>query len=267
MIMLRPLRRLVRDFLPARDTPRIVFFHLAKCGGTSINHAIRQGLYAKYPFRNIPIFHLDTFASRRAAEVLGVNEVQHREQLLVYALGLDHLAMLSGHFTLGDAVKRRKTDSDLFITLIREPHKRFLSLYNYNRYKLGDRSVSIDIELEEWLDTKEAFLAATSLTRTFCGDVDFASQQSSGTNVDWESAVSDAVRNLMDFDVVGDLRNIEVFRDKLNKCSGLNVKVGHRMKSPNPGYTQFQGLPSIVQDKINYLCRFDNKVYRGIFGY
>lgn len=263
-------RRLARQMLdrlaPRGREPRIVFFHVPKCGGTSVEHALIDAIERRQPLRRTNMFHLDPHASRVAAERAGLPLEQHREHVLLYVLGLRNLAYVGGHFPVSQRALALKAPGDVFVTVLRHPYGRFLSNYYYNRFKTGDRAhFGIEQDLEDWLGTEEARYAAAALVRAFAGDRRLWSDRPSQASDDlWRSGVEAAVETVRQFDVVGDIGDLGAFAEALKHRAGLRIAIEHRMKSPRRDYTPFAEQPAHIRAAIADLCRHDVAIYEAV---
>lgn len=95
------------------DQPILVFVHIPKTAGTTLRVIAEQ----QYPMDEIlPLYGCDIEQARAVLSALGQSQV-------------DHLAMIRGHFAYGihEVIDRPVR----YITLLRRPVPRVLSLYNY----------------------------------------------------------------------------------------------------------------------------------------
>jgi hypothetical protein len=264
-------KRILKKFFSVPDLPRIVFFHVPKCGGTSIHDAIKDGLKKKYGLRRVPLFHLDTHASHLAAEAFGTDREEHREQLLLYNLGLPHLALVDGHFPFSRRVLKMKNANDVFITVLRHPYSRLLSDYYYSRYKThrqDDRArLAIEADIDGWLASADASYMATHLVRFFSGSLDFHRCPIDAVPPELMSqAAGQAIRNLETFDVVGDVKDLDTFARRLRERTGVDVRIGHRLSSPKSRYPAFEDQPEPVRRRVSELCAPDLRIYEAVLG-
>ena len=110
----------------------VVFLHVMKCGGTSVRAGLAEGLAGQ---RHGPgVFELDGDAAKYAAAGNDQDNWRFRDALLPYVLTALEPAIVLGHFRYRDRYKDL-LDRSHFVTVMREPVDRLVSLYRYRRYK------------------------------------------------------------------------------------------------------------------------------------
>ena len=151
---------------------KICYIHVAKCGGTSINHAIKKHygfLYRK--LRKKYVYHLHAGAALKGSEIFNENLFSYREKLLIYFLSLRSAEFVSGHFAFSDLAMSHFKDEWNFITILRHPVDRWFSHYFYNRYK-KDNHFKSNLSLEEYIDSEDGQSLGSFYHRLFQGRCD-----------------------------------------------------------------------------------------------
>ena len=257
--------------MPAPVAPkgRPVFIHIPKCGGTSVDLAIRDALRVGVSGRINPI------AARRACQAfLGVLDPplffqlypSYQQVLLLYHLECGY-PYVSGHLPVNEAVMDAAPSDYGFLTLLRDPVDRWVSHYIFNKMNMEDPMVppSLDFagtpmeELENVLSSLRGWQLGTMMT-TFlagrCPDQDEAA-----------SAVDAALGNLRRFTVVGFLDDLPHFEDQFRRRFGAPLEVGHvnRTRDTAPQAGLFDELMEMftgeVIARVADLCACDQRLY------
>lgn len=232
----------------------VVFVHVPKCGGTSVE----QGLRAAYPLSRFRI-HAEGSATVTAAlwdqgepttrDLLGgASEV--RTMVLKYALGCGY-ACITGHAPLARGVIGAFRESHDFVTILRDPISRFKSHYMYS-FRNG-RHGSIEEPIEDFISTDRArdlgslFLKYYSLENTY-------------RPFDAAKAIESAKATLSEMSVVGFVDQMDAFADDLVKL-GRKVRIGHANKGANEGGKKQIFTPEVMAE-VEALCAADLEVYR-----
>jgi len=234
---------------------RVVFFHVPKCGGTSI----REFLAATFgrPIR------LDTVASEGVARNFGVTELEVGEVLLAYFVqGCPKY--IGGHYPYSRRVFAGHEGDFEFITVLRNPLDRMLSLYYFNRFRKDRDYFSVECELSEWLASREARRAGTVFVRTFMGDLNLARRipEAYGDARVMDAAIDEAISNLQNFAIVGTLEDIGGFENAMRQRYGARSSIGHLRQNPISRYPKFDEQPKELQEQIREMCQPDMAIYK-----
>ena len=121
-------------------TENIVFLRIPKTASTSINQALIKHYLTLDMTRDRCIARLDPIASSKAAKIATGRDYPHtttddypllkmREDLLLYFMSQGHVRYVAGHFPFSDTAHRAFHDKFAFITVLRDPIKRWISSY------------------------------------------------------------------------------------------------------------------------------------------
>lgn len=205
------------------------------------------------------LHQLDAPQSAHLARVAGFETMDVRDLLLASTLNTPGIEFVAGHYRFTDALHHPLLDHALFITVLREPIDRFLSLYYYNHYKQGGHGHE-PLALEEYLKRPRARRSAEDYVRLF-----------RGTGVDHrefagEGDIDAAIQNLKRFHLVGELTQQTAFCAALSAKTGLDVSMPELNKSPAPANTRYQSLPDELNEEIRRLCEPSTAVYEAVLG-
>lgn len=240
------------------NTPKqpVFFLHITKCGGTSLRAAMLNALTQRGA-ADAALHQLDAPFSAQIARTANLETMDVRDLLLASTLNTPGIEFVAGHYRYTDALHEPLLSRAMFITVLREPVDRFLSLYYYNHYKSGGHGHE-PLSLEDYITRPRARRSAEDYVRLF-----------RGTGVDHREFASDqdvdaAIRNLQRFDLVGELKQQETFCASLSEMTGLEVKLPLLNRSPAPAKTRHQTLPKALQDEITRLCAPSTAVYDAV---
>lgn len=234
---------------------RLYFLHIPKCGGTSFVQAIRSHYHTLNPAKELDYYHLDPYAAIQAADALGIDHLAFQRNISLYFLAQD-FEYVYGHFTFSNKAYELFHDKYKFVTLLRDPVKKWISLYFYNRYKKSD-FFRVSDDLHAFLETETARGYGCDYAMQFAGkDVtyDFCSQE----------AIDTAVANLKLFHLVGKLEEMTTFITQFEHIFGLKLKIKHNRKNPVAKDERNKLLTPEVLEKIEKICRPNMEIYQSI---
>ncbi|MEM8598297.1 MAG: hypothetical protein AAGF99_00110 [Bacteroidota bacterium] len=249
------LRKAYRTVRPRQQKPlpdRLFFLHLPKCGGQSIDAALQQG----YRAAGASIAHLDSHASARAAEAAGADLHALRREILHYHMAAKHSRYISGHFMYSAPAWDAFGDAWQYVTVLREPVKRWVSNYFFNKYK-GDHHFKIDEPIEEFVESERALAYARSYVTWL---TDGISLEEAGS----DEAVEQAIANVERFAVVGVLEDLDTFAADCRARFGLPVEIAHRNRNPRAAAEQREELSPEMVARVEALCAPNRRVYDAV---
>jgi hypothetical protein len=245
-----------------RSNPqKLYFLHVPKCGGTSIDAALR----ARY--HPTQVFRLPAAASALAAELFFDDDeprdqyshvLRYREALLLYAMASGDFRYIAGHFCFSETAFLRFGDEFAHITVLRDPVERWLSHYFFNRYK-GEQNTHcrVDEELSAALASDEGRSWGTEYVKFYGGvvaDGDYRSR----------TAIQHAIHNLTRFYSIGVLENLGRFTDSLRRSFGIRIRVPKKNISPVSTEFRERLVTPEVLDRLQEICGPDIEVYQSV---
>lgn len=177
-----------------------------------------------------------------------------RENVLLYFMAQKRTKYICGHFTFSETAYREFHGKHAFITVLRDPVKRWISSYFFNRHKDSDHR-----KIEEDITThlRSAFGRSQGYEYVkFLGGANKSGEYTSGQSID------QAKRNLHKFDVVGFIEYQEDFLNRFENRFGVRLNLDWKNQSPvSTSYRNSIILPEI-EDKIKTICEPDREIYQ-----
>lgn len=247
---------------------KIFYLHIYKCGGTSISQAIKSCYYNLESLKSYPVFHLNREAAFNAYQtsikhnsfLFNQDQVDGdylkwklQEYLLLYYMGQEHINYIAGHFSFSAIAYQHFSDKYKFITVLRDPVKRYISAYFYSRYKQSDRS--LNMEITEYLKSRTG-LKGGSMYVKLLGGLDEAGDYTS------EKAINRAKENLHKFSVVGCLEYQKDFLNQFEKQFDRKLNVREFNQNPKSKTYRKSVVSEELEAEIRAICQPDIEIYQ-----
>lgn len=234
-------------------TRKIFFLHIPKCGGTSLDSAIRTS-YNSYsrPIQSHS-FRLNSRASLRASQLCGMNLGNYCKQILYYLMALQGMTYISGHFSFCEKAYEQFGSEWDFITVLRHPVSRWFSQYFFNKYK-EDGHLKISDDLETYLLSDEGQSWGHFYVYILTG-------HGAGSKSIPTQAINKAITNLDKFPLVGCLEHLDDFINDFETLYHTKLEVGEKNKSPVSNSFKTQHITEEIQRKVEEICQPDLEVY------
>lgn len=243
---------------------KIVFHHIPKCGGTAIRLAIRNR-YLK--LRLLPLRGLvgiDAVASALSAtdrtENIPDNAwddfkiMQFREKLLLYFLNIPSTRYISGHMTVSNYALQKFSGKYAFITVLRDPVRRWESEYFYNKYKLSNHR-KINVNILEYMNSESGRSQGYEYVK-FLGGARSCGDYTS------RNAINRAKENLDKLDLVGFLEYQEDLISRFKERFGVVLRIPRNINvNPAPNIKKTIVTPEI-KERIELMCQPDREIYQ-----
>lgn len=233
----------------------ICFMHIPKCAGTSVDSAIRRhyrSLWEKDGSRAHK--WLDPRAADRVSESTDESMWRMRRRIISYYLAQKETRFASGHFQISTELLDRFGSDYSFVTLLRDPVKRWISHYWFNRAKDSDQAFSIDTELNEFLETERARGIGQIFLSYFSGTGELSPEERAT-----EQVMDQAIANMRRFDLIGFVEHMSDFTDKFQENFGAGLRVMRRNVSPVA--TEKRDVDPATRERIRDVCREDIQLH------
>jgi hypothetical protein len=199
---------------------------------------------------------LNHIASSKAADSLDRDVLAFREDLLRYYLFDTKAKYVFGHFRCTASTRNLFQNQWTFVTLIRDPVKRWLSHYFFDKFRQKNIDYNrTNLDLEEYLYSDEGLRNARMYLRHF------TSYQPGATLHD--DLVTEAINNIQKFDAYGILEDMPSFANAYHSCTGTTLKIVKSNKNPKRGYDKDK-IPASLMQKIEEINQHDMKIYQQI---
>jgi hypothetical protein len=242
-------RMRLRASRPPTPLGRSFFLHLPKCGGTSVDEALK-GAYGR---AGHAVTHLDPVASKRAATIAGEPQRDARTRLLLYEMSRGHSRYISGHFSYSEQAWDAFGGDWHFVTLLREPVARWYSHYYFDRDKDDDHArISEPIEV---------FVGSERGRKFGRHYVDRLLPAGDGDDPD---AVDRAIEILQRFSAVGVLEELGTFVRDCERLLGVSLEVGHLNRSPRASGRRRDEVTPEIASRVEALCEPNRRVYEAV---
>lgn len=240
---------------------KICFVHLHKCGGTSIAQAIKSCYQSFSSITDKNTFHLNGTAASNAAHKSFENHLRSededyllgkfREHLLLYHMCQSKIKYVAGHFSFSEIAYQNFSKQYAFITVLRDPVKRWISAYLYNRYVVS----KLDQDFSDFLNSERAIKGGCLYVKSI-GGLNKTGDYTS------EAAIKRAKENLHKFSIIGFLEHKEAFSKQFEKQFGRKLKIRKYNQNHNSKDFKESLISEETEAKIREICRPDIEVYQ-----
>ena len=244
----------------------IFYLHIPKCGGTSLNNAL-QSCFMKWSLSDTSnMFNLDSPASWEAIEKttglqLAPDTVDDhmvmklRSEILAYYMCQKHINYISGHFSFSSKLYEHFSHKYAFITILRNPIKRWVSSYFYNKNRQPSQHRKLDdIDIEKYLQSSYGKSQGCEYSK-FLGGIDLDG------NFTTKESVKQAKENLHKFRLVGFLEDMDGFLEQFYQCFGRKLNLGYLNQKSTSEAVEMAQIEEKYGQEIAEICKFDLDIY------
>lgn len=252
MTLLARLRRVLRVWKGECLQDPVFFLHIPKCGGSSVTRALEESLGLR-KWLTGKYHYLKAAPSRKAADDMGLSLMDYRNHILSYHMNDEAMMYVGGHFGFSRRLYDQHSDRWTYVTILRDPVKKWFSQYFYNRHKEDDH-FSIEGGIEAF---------AHSATGRHLGS-DFVHKLTDGIpadECDSDAAIQQARANIDRFDVVGVIEEVDAFIADCKDLFGIELSIPHVNKSPVEVQRRETMITDEIRARVESYCEPDRRVY------
>ncbi|MCP4266933.1 MAG: sulfotransferase family 2 domain-containing protein [Candidatus Brocadiaceae bacterium] len=243
---------------------KIFFLHIPKSAGTSINTAIRC-CYQTIDVRNDRLLiRMDSRGAAKVESIFYGSDYTHgtandfemlrfSEEYLAYLM-IRGYKYISGHICFNDVVHNNFQNEYKFITVLRDPVKRWISFYLFVRYREGDR-LRTDLDVIDYLRTDLGKSQGSVYVKYLGGarkDSDYTSKH----------AIDNAKKNLHKFYMIGFIEHLDhfakIFKHNFGKC----LKIKKTNASPVSDLFRGKLITAEIVELIQDICKPDIEIHK-----
>jgi hypothetical protein len=244
---------------------KIIFIHIPKCAGGSIGSAIRECFLDLNIRNDRSLVGINAVGSSNVIKMINQTNypystnddypiLRFRENLLLYYMSKESMRYISGHFTYSEIAYQQFLNKFAFVTVLRDPVKRWISSYFYNKYKEGNHR-KINEDIKEYLESHFSKSQGYEYVKFIGGahkDGDYTSKE----------AIEKAKKNLHKFKIIGSLEYLDNFNEKFFNSFGFKLKIGKRNRNPKEKFFQESILNDEIKEVVKNICKPDLEVYQ-----
>lgn len=260
--MLNSIPRRIKNSLRAKTTSEKIFFlHVPKCGGTSIQDALKKNYQTLNPLNDSQFTYITTHGLRnlrnaltteQSAEFSSENDciLRTSEHILLYFMNQKKVRCIIGHIPFSEIAFNNFGQEYAFVTLLRDPVERWISEFYYNK---GSAYDAPDMDISQYVESQHAQPKGTQY-------VLFLGGRPNGNDHVSQKALQRALDNIQRFAVTGILEDLDGFTQRFEQRFGINLDIGK--KNITPKSSNRQEITSEIRQQIENICEPDLEIYQ-----
>ncbi|WP_444889983.1 hypothetical protein [Microbulbifer sp. DLAB2-AA] len=230
--------------------PKIYFSHVPKCAGSSVYLSLKKDIYTPH---RLGEFDIKLQESKYAADILETSMMSVRETVLAYNLSIKSNFFGRGHCFCRPNLIRNFYHEWNFLTVLRDPIERWISLYVYNSFKESKWSKNT-LPLNKYIQSNKGIVAGQTFLYYF-------SNLSLTRNPSPADYIEQALSNLQQFSIVGTTKHLHLLANQVSEDFKVNLNIPQINISPNSELAQQIKSETGTLKKIEKLCEYDIELY------
>lgn len=241
------------------NTNKLIFVHVPKCGGRSLEDAIKKGINIQDV--NKEYVRIDSKRSAKMSSILyktdytngDINDydiLNFSQEYLVYSLSNNNIKFISGHCPFNNITFEAFKHQYKYVTVLRDPVKKWFSNFNFRKYRESDHW-KIDEDIHEYLKTDRGRYHGYDYAKYYGGirkDNNYHSRE----------VIENAKNNLHLFSAVGILENMIDLKGKFKNTFNINLNI--QSKNVTQKSNEYKHDQQIIK-QIEEICSTDMEIY------